>query len=109
MIMAFLGTWWTLKNSSLDWNNQSCYNLPEQPGCQNAVYLWYQNPKQQTAVPTQFVNMIPSYVYTWFTTFGTWILIQTNLVPISLLVTFEVVKFWQALMMTYDIKMYDEE
>jgi phospholipid-transporting ATPase len=27
---------------------------------------------------------------------GTWILIFTNLVPISLLVTLELVKFWQA-------------
>ena len=39
----------------------------------------------------------------------TWILIFTNLVPISLLVSLEVVKFWQAIFMSYDINMYDEE
>lgn len=40
---------------------------------------------------------------------GTWILILTNFVPISLVVTLELVKFWQAMFMTYDIMMYDEE
>lgn len=39
---------------------------------------------------------------------GTWILIFTNFVPISLLVTLELVKFWQALFMEKDILMYDE-
>jgi magnesium-transporting ATPase (P-type) len=40
---------------------------------------------------------------------GTWILIFTNLVPISLLVTLELVKLWQANFMTYDCHMFDEE
>ena len=40
---------------------------------------------------------------------GTWILIFTNFVPISLLVTLEVVKFWQVMFMTTDAMMYDEE
>lgn len=40
---------------------------------------------------------------------GTWILIFTNLVPISLLVTLELVKLWQANFMTYDCNMFDEE
>lgn len=38
---------------------------------------------------------------------GTWILIFTNLVPISLLVTLELVRFWQGMFMGYDIMMYD--
>ena len=41
-------------------------------------------------------------------TTGTWILIFTNFVPISMLVTLEVVKFWQGCFMTYDILMYDD-
>lgn len=40
---------------------------------------------------------------------GTWILIFTNFVPISLMVTLEMVKFWQAGFMTRDYMMYDEE
>ena len=39
----------------------------------------------------------------------TWILIFTNLVPISLMVSFELVKLFQALFMQYDAMMYDEE
>ena len=40
---------------------------------------------------------------------GTWILIFTNFVPISLIVTLEIVKFWQGIFMGYDIDMYDSE
>jgi magnesium-transporting ATPase (P-type) len=41
--------------------------------------------------------------------FGTWILIFTNFVPISLMVTLEVVKLGQAIMMQNEILMYDDE
>ena len=40
---------------------------------------------------------------------GTWILIFTNFVPISLMVSLEMVKFWQAMFMANDVTMYDEE
>lgn len=40
---------------------------------------------------------------------GSWILIFCNFVPISLLVTLEMVKFWQGAFMDYDIDMYDED
>jgi len=40
---------------------------------------------------------------------GTWILIFTNLVPISLLVTLEMVRFWQGMFMEFDIMMFDED
>lgn len=33
-------------------------------------------------------------LYTFATTLGTWVLIFTNFVPISLYVTLELVKFW---------------
>ena len=39
---------------------------------------------------------------------GTWVLIFTNFVPISLMVTLELVKFWQAIFMSNDHMMYDE-
>lgn len=40
---------------------------------------------------------------------GTWILIFTNLVPISLMVTAEMVKLLQAIFMASDVAMYDQE
>jgi magnesium-transporting ATPase (P-type) len=40
---------------------------------------------------------------------GTWILIFTNFVPISLMVSLELVKFWQAIFMSNEILMFDEE
>ncbi len=39
----------------------------------------------------------------------TWILIFTNMVPISLMVTLEVVKFLQAFFITWDYRIYDME
>jgi len=40
---------------------------------------------------------------------GTWILIFTNLVPISLLVTMEMVKFVQGIYISWDYRIYDTE
>ena len=40
---------------------------------------------------------------------GTWIIICTNFVPISLLVTMETIKFFQAAFMEWDIDFYDKE
>jgi len=38
---------------------------------------------------------------------GTWMLIMTNCVPISLLVSLEVIKLWQGSFMAWDVLMYD--
>lgn len=38
---------------------------------------------------------------------GTWFLMVVNIVPISLMVTLEVVKFFQAMMISWDVEMYD--
>ena len=40
---------------------------------------------------------------------GTWILIFTNLVPISLLVTLDMVKFIQSKFIRWDIRLYDQD
>jgi len=40
---------------------------------------------------------------------GTWVVINTNFVPISLLVTMETIKFFQAMFMEWDIDMFDKE
>jgi phospholipid-transporting ATPase len=42
-----------------------------------------------------------------FQLIGTWILLLNNFVPISLIVQMELVKFWQAMFMTYEVDMYD--
>mmetsp|Transcript_41484 Transcript_41484/g.54589 ORF Transcript_41484/g.54589 Transcript_41484/m.54589 type:complete len:131 (+) Transcript_41484:1031-1423(+) len=48
-------------------------------------------------------------VYNILTMTGSWILIFCNFVPISLLVTLEMVKFFQGSFMEYDLNMLDEE
>ena len=54
-------------------------------------------------------NNWPWYVYLkeFSKTFFTWVLLFTNMVPISMLVTVEVVKFAQALFISWDISIYD--
>lgn len=58
-------------------------------------------------------NKNDSWNSEWFLLFikttGTWILIFTNFVPISLIVTLEIVKFWQGSFMGYDLSMYDAD
>lgn len=41
--------------------------------------------------------------------FGTWMLLFANFVPISLIVTMEVVKFFQAQFIQWDAEVYDVE
>jgi phospholipid-transporting ATPase len=52
----------------------------------------------------QGVNKFGSFIYRT----GTWILIFTNLVPISLLVTMETIKFIQGIFIGWDINLYDK-
>jgi phospholipid-transporting ATPase len=62
---------------------------------------------------------LDAYIFTspneinWFISFisrvGTWILIFTNLVPISLLVTMEMIKYIQGMFISWDINIYDVE
>lgn len=48
-----------------------------------------------------------SWVQTFFTRFGTWILMFTNFIPISLTVTVEVVRMAQGIFMGWDVDIYD--
>jgi phospholipid-transporting ATPase len=47
-------------------------------------------------------------VVNFFIQLGTWFLMFVNIVPISLMVSLEVVKFWQALFISWDVEMYDK-
>ena len=49
------------------------------------------------------------FIQQFLTIFFTWMLLFTNMVPISLLVTVEIVKFWQALFIAWDVDIYDCE
>ena len=48
-------------------------------------------------------------ILVWLKGFGTWILLFTNMVPISLLVSLEIVKFTQALFIGWDWQIYSVE
>jgi magnesium-transporting ATPase (P-type) len=48
-------------------------------------------------------------ILVWLKGFGTWILLFTNMVPISLLVSLEIVKFTQALFIGWDWEIYSVE
>jgi hypothetical protein len=76
-ISAHIGDEW-MTSDCQNWDKQ--YNdMPDE--CRNAIYLDY--PEGGNGWGYYFIQK-----------FGTWILIFTNFVPISLMVTFEVVKFW---------------
>ena len=49
------------------------------------------------------------YFELFFKMAGTWIIICTNFVPISLLVTMETIKLFQGMFIEWDIDMYDKE
>jgi phospholipid-transporting ATPase len=50
-----------------------------------------------------------SAAYVFFTAFGTWILMFTNFVPISLLLTLEMVKLWQAQFIETEYMLHNTE
>jgi phospholipid-transporting ATPase len=54
-------------------------------------------------------NSQKSWIITLLSRLGTWILIFTNLVPISLLVTMEMIKYIQGMFIAWDVHLYDKE
>ena len=69
----------------------------------NFYDLWkYFFDKEENNVKKDFMELFAKMM-------GTWIVINTNFVPISLLVTMETIKFFQAMFMEWDIDMYDKE
>ena len=69
----------------------------------NFYGLWqYFFDKEVNEVDNQFMELFLKMA-------GTWVVINTNFVPISLLVTMETIKFFQAMFMEWDIDMFDRE
>lgn len=66
-----------------------------------AYYLGFSNPNEDWNTGHTIRYLVGS--------FFTWILLFTNMVPISLLVTLEIVKFFQAMFISWDADIYDEE
>ena len=97
-IGAFKGADWMARINPHSFEDQLCIDntnpvVPKK--CYNHYYLNIEDKE------SWFLSFIKS--------FGTWILIFTNFVPISLLVSLELVKLWQAIFMSYDELMFDEE
>lgn len=61
------------------------------------VGIWYQDEGEDT--------ILINFIYSFFA----WILTTCNIVPISLLVTLEMIKFCQAIFIKWDFHMYDKE
>lgn len=94
-IGALIGTVWISENGFEETNKELCQHFLNFQ-CSRAYYLDLES------------QSMPSFLK-FLQIFGTWILIFTNFVPISLFTTLEVVKLFQASFMTYDACMIDEE
>jgi phospholipid-transporting ATPase len=74
--------------------------------CTAAAYnvVWSKKSPNYLGMPP---NQSP--VSLFFQVFGTWILLFTNMIPISLLVTIEIVHFAQAIFIGFDAEIYSIE
>lgn len=89
IMCAVAGAFATVWNDVNAQDTASYLALNEIKGMQQSPWAWY------------------TYIKIFFKTFFTWILLFTNMVPISLLVTVEIVKFAQAMFIAWDINIYD--
>lgn len=75
-----------------------------------AIYnvLWFSRTKSDTEVYLELEKDDNNTVTYFIVGFFSWMLIFTSFVPISLLVTIEMVKFFQAIFITWDLNLYYE-
>ena len=71
--------------------------------------IYYYNLKDKFEYIFQKKEKDISILKLFFKTSGTWIIVFTNFVPISLLVTMETIKILQGLFISWDIEMFDIE
>jgi len=77
--------------------------------CASYYTLWFWQTEDDTE---QYLDLDSSHNNLWaqfFIAFGTWMLIFTSFVPISLIVTLEMVKYFQGLFIAWDLGLYYEE
>ena len=110
-----VSNYWTKPQNPNCWNERGCGNawyifeIPchyidkDDNCCRWPVHSDPTNPNQAIC---KDISSKPTVLNVFFM-LCTWILIFTNLVPISLMVSLEIVKFWQAIFMSFDVDMYD--
>lgn len=92
---ALTGTLWLIKNG-IPAKMAECSKFPDSR-CERTFYL--DNSKE----------LKRGWFFKYMQLTGTWIIIFTNFVPISLLVSLDLVKLYQGFFMSWDVTMYDEE
>lgn len=94
-IGALTGTLWIIKNGVIH----------KDPNCTQF--------KDQMCERTYYIDNSSELKRGWFFKYmqltGTWIIMFTNFVPISLLVSLDLVKLYQGFFMSWDVIMYDDE
>ena len=76
--------------------------------CATYYILWFNSNKSDTEDYLDLEKMNKGQVYVFFINYFSWMLLFGNFVPISLLVTLELVKFLQASFIASDLDMYYE-
>lgn len=76
--------------------------------CATCYIVWYHNAEDDTEEYLELDELDQSGFLLFVLMFFSWMLIFTNFVPISLIVTLEVVKFIQAIFISWDILLYYE-
>ncbi|OMJ78487.1 hypothetical protein SteCoe_21684 [Stentor coeruleus] len=77
--------------------------------CALFYVIWFSHTSSDTEQYLELDEHTESRLVVFILIFFTWMLIFTNFVPISLIVTLEMVKFVQGIFISWDIKMYYEE
>ncbi|CAG9326924.1 ATP8A1_3 [Blepharisma stoltei] len=76
--------------------------------CASYYAIWYTDYKYETDIYLDLTRTGHADFVEFIVIFFTWTLIFTNFVPISLIVTLEMVKFLQAVFIAWDLKLYYE-
>ena len=76
--------------------------------CSIVYMIWFDNTKNDTEVYLELDEITDNNFVAFILIFFTWMLIFTNFVPISLVVALEMVKFFQAIFIKWDRKLYYE-
>jgi len=90
------GTLWIIKNGALHKDVENCKNFKDNM-CEAAYYI------------NNSSELKKGWFFKYMQLTGTWIIMFTNFVPISLLVSLDLVKLYQGFFMSWDVIMYDEE
>lgn len=95
-IGALTGTLWLIKNGVVRKDPENCTHFKDFM-CEKTFYI------------DNSSELKKGWFYKYMQLTGTWIIMFTNFVPISLLVSLDLVKLYQGFFMSWDWIMYDEE